>query len=49
MIKNPPNNAKDAGDRALIPELGRSPGEENGNSLQEFLPGILLLIALSRW
>ena len=34
MIKNPPGNAGDAGDVGLIPELGRSPGEGNGNSLQ---------------
>ena len=27
-------NAGDAGDTGLIPGLGRSPGEENGNSLQ---------------
>jgi len=31
MVKNPPANAGDAG---LIPELGRSPGEGNGNPLQ---------------
>ena len=30
-IKNPPANA---GDTALIPGLGRSPGEGNGNLLQ---------------
>ena len=34
MIKNPPGNAGDAGGVGLIPELGRSPGEGNGNSLQ---------------
>ena len=34
MIKNPPGNAGDAGDVGLILELGRSPGEGNGNSLQ---------------
>ena len=30
MLKNPPANAGDVG---LIPGLGRSPGEGNGNSL----------------
>ena len=32
VVKNPPANARDMG---LIPELGRSPGGENGNSLQD--------------
>ena len=31
MVKNPPANAGDVGS---IPGLGRSPGEENGNPLQ---------------
>ena len=31
MVKNPP---ADAGDVGLIPGLGRSPGEGNGNPLQ---------------
>ena len=31
MVKNPPANAGDAG---LIPRLGRSPGEGDGNLLQ---------------
>ena len=31
MVKNLP---ADAGDMGLIPRLGRSPGEENGNPLQ---------------
>ena len=31
MVKNPPDNA---GDVDLIPGLGRSPGEGNGNPLQ---------------
>ena len=31
MVKNPPANAGDVG---LIPGLGRSPGEGNGNPLQ---------------
>jgi len=31
VVKNPPANARAAG---LIPGLGRSPGEGNGNPLQ---------------
>ena len=31
MVKNPP---ADAGDAGLTPRLGRSPGEENGNTFQ---------------
>ena len=31
MLKDP---SADAGDRGLIPELGRSPGGGNGNPLQ---------------
>ena len=31
---NPPANAGDAGDKGLIPGLGRSPGVGNGNLLQ---------------
>ena len=31
MVKNPPANAEDTG---LIPALGRSTGEGNGNPLQ---------------
>ena len=34
MVKNPPANAGDIRNVGLIPGLGRSPGEENGNSLQ---------------
>ena len=34
VVKNLPANAGDAGDKALIPGSGRSPGEENGNPLQ---------------
>ena len=34
MVKNLPANAGDSGDVGLIPGLGRSPGEGNGNSLQ---------------
>ena len=33
MLKNPPANAGDIRDVGSIPGLGRSPGEENGNSL----------------
>ena len=33
MVKNPPVSAGDAGS---IPELGRSPGEGNGNPLQYY-------------
>ena len=29
IVKNPPANAGDAGDRGSVPELGRSPGEGN--------------------
>ena len=36
MVKNSPANAIDMG---LIPESGRSPGEENGNPLQYSFPG----------
>ena len=36
--KNPPTNAGDKKDSALIPELVRFPGREHGNPLQ-FLPG----------
>ena len=38
-VKNPPANAGDVRDLGSIPELGRSPGEGNGNPLQYFLPG----------
>ena len=34
MAKTPPANVGDTGDMSLIPGLGRSPGEENGNPLQ---------------
>ena len=33
-VKNPPASARDAGDTGFIPGLERSPGEENGSSLQ---------------
>ena len=31
VVKNPPANAGDPRDTGLIPGLGRSPGEGNGN------------------
>ena len=34
VAKNPPANARDTRDMGSIPASGRSPGEENGNSLQ---------------
>ena len=34
MLKNLPANARDIKDAGLIPVLGRSPGEGNGNPLQ---------------
>ena len=36
--KNLPANAGDAGDTGLIPGLGKSPGEGNGNPLQYSCP-----------
>ena len=35
-VKNLPADAEGAGDTGLIPESGRSPGEENGNPLPYF-------------
>ena len=34
VVKNPSANARDTGDTGSIPELGKTPGEENGNPLQ---------------
>ena len=34
MVANPPANAGEASDTALIPGLGGSPGEGHGNPLQ---------------
>ena len=34
MVKNPPANMGDTRNAVLIPELGRSHGERNGNLLQ---------------
>ena len=39
MVKNPPANTGDARDMGLIPESGRSPGEENGKPLHYFCLG----------
>ena len=36
MVKNLPVNAEDSEDTGLIPGLGRSPEEGNGNQLQYF-------------
>ena len=36
VVKNLPVNAGDAKAMSLVPGLGRSPGVENGNSLQFF-------------
>ena len=33
-VKNFPANAGDTGNSSSVPELGRSPGEGNGNSFQ---------------
>ena len=50
MVKNPPANA---GDVALIPGLGRSPGGGHGNPLQysclENPPGQRSLVGYSLW
>ena len=35
VVKNLPANARDVGDAGLIPRLGRSLGEGNGNLLQD--------------
>ena len=35
VVKNPPANAGDVKDIGSIPGLGRSPGEGNGNPLQD--------------
>ena len=36
MIKSPPARAGPSGEVGSIPESGRSPGERNGNTLQDF-------------
>ena len=42
MVKNPPANAGDTEDGGLIPGLGRSPGQGNGNALQYSCLGNLM-------
>ena len=39
LVKNPPDDAGNARDSGLIPELGRSPGGGNGNPPQDSCPG----------
>ena len=39
MVKNPSVITEDIRDTGLVPGLGRSPGEGNGNPLTAFLPG----------
>ena len=39
MVKNLLTNAGDTGEVGLIPGLGRSPGEGNGNPIPVVLPG----------
>ena len=34
VVKNLPANAGDTGDTGLTPQLGRAPGEGNGNPLE---------------
>ena len=38
MVKNPPADAGDVRDVGSIPGSGRSPGEENGNLIQDSSP-----------
>ena len=38
VVKNPPQNARGAGDSGLTPGLGRFPGGEHGNPLQYSCP-----------
>ena len=47
MVKNPPANIGDIRDVSLIPGLGRSPGEENGNPLPEEFHGQRNLVGYS--
>ena len=42
IVKNPPANAKDAGDAGSTPGSGRAPGEGNGNPLQYSCLGNLM-------
>ena len=52
MVKNLLASAGATGDLGLIPGLGRSPGEENGNPLQYFtweIPWIEAVVGYSPW
>ena len=53
MVKNPLVNEGDARDVGLIPGLGRSPGEGNGNPFQYSCPGSPMergaLVGYSPW
>ena len=42
LVKNPPGHGWDAGDTGSVPGSGRSPGGENGNSLQYSCLGNLM-------
>ena len=42
IVKNPPANAKDAGDTGSTPGSGRAPGEGNGSPLQYSCLGNLM-------
>ena len=42
MVKNPSANSGDVRDMGLIPGLGRSPGEGNGNPFQYSYLGNLM-------
>ena len=39
VVKTPPAMQENTGDVGLIPALGRTPGEANGNPLQYSYPG----------
>ena len=39
VVKTPPAMQENTGDMGLIPGLGRTPGEANGNPLQYSYPG----------
>ena len=50
VVKNQSANARDARDASSIPELGRSPGEGNGNPLQySYLENQRSLVGYSSW
>ena len=56
MVKNLPDNSGYAGDAGSVPELGRSPGEGNGNPFNILAwetpwteePGVLQSMGLQR-